>query len=65
MQEMFKKGVLVLNTHNVSLGLNQKLCGEVLEKYGSVLALMAQHISENTLLDNLQVKPLNPLFRIR
>jgi glutamate-1-semialdehyde 2,1-aminomutase len=65
MQEMFKKGVLVLNTHNVSLELNQKLCDEVLEKYGSVLALMAQHISENTLLDNLQVKPLNPLFRIR
>ena len=65
MQEMFKKGVLILNTHNVSMALSEGITDELLEKYESVLILLAENISENTLHENLQVEPLAPLFKIR
>jgi glutamate-1-semialdehyde 2,1-aminomutase len=65
MQEMFKRGILVLNTHNVTLAMNKDISDEVLVKYEAVLELLAKQISDNTLIENLNVKPLDPLFKIR
>ena len=65
MQEMFKRGILVLNTHNVTLAMDKDISDEVLMKYDAVLELLAKRISENTLIENLSAKPLNPLFKIR
>ena len=65
MQEMFQAGVLVLNSHNVSLAMDEKVLDDLLTRYESVLFLIAKNIAENSLLDKLRVEPLAPLFRLR
>ena len=65
MQEMFQAGVLVLNSHNVSLAMDEKVLDDLLTRYESVLFLIAKNIAENSLLDRLLVEPLAPLFRLR
>ena len=65
MQEMFRRGILILSTHNVTLAHNKKIRGVIISKYERVLTLMKKAISEGNLKDKLEVMPLKPLFKVR
>ena len=65
MQEMFRSGILILSTHNVTLAHNKKIRGVIISKYERVLTLMKKAISEGNLKDKLEVMPLKPLFKVR
>jgi len=65
MQEMFKKGVLVLSTHNNSLSLTEKISEQVINVYGEVISDLSKSITDTSLLSKLQVKPIQPLFTLR
>ena len=64
MQEMFRSGILILSTHNVTLAHNKKIRGVIISKYERVLTLMKKAISEGNLKDKLEVMPLKPLFKV-
>jgi glutamate-1-semialdehyde aminotransferase len=65
MQEMFKRGVLVLSTHNISLSLTEKLSEQVINVYGEVIGDLSKSITDTSLLSKLHVKPIQPLFTLR
>jgi len=65
MQEMFEKGVLVLNSHNVSIAMDKRIIKMLLHKYELVLKTIKKNIEEETLLQNLRVQPIEPLFKVR
>ena len=65
MQEIFKRGLLVLGTHNISLSFGAKEEKSVLKTYDEVLGLITKGINSGTLADDLLVPPLKPLFRLR
>jgi glutamate-1-semialdehyde 2,1-aminomutase len=65
MQEMFKRGVLVLATHNVTLSHKGKALERAVNAYEDVLNLMRKEIDSERLLDKLEVEPLEPLFKVR
>ena len=65
MQEMFKRGVLVLSTHNNSLSLTEKLSEQVVNVYGEVISDLSKSIADASLLSKLHVKPIQPLFTLR
>ena len=65
MQEMFKKGILVLSTHNNSLSLTAKISDRVINTYGEVISDMSESLSNGSLLDKLQVDPIQPVIKLR
>jgi acetylornithine/succinyldiaminopimelate/putrescine aminotransferase len=65
MQEMFKRGVLVLGTHNVTLAHDKRIQRVLVDVYEQVLTLMHHQIISGTLKSNLEVEPLQPLFKVR
>ena len=65
MQEMFRSGIIILSTHNVTLAHNKKIRGVIISKYERVLTLMKKAISSGNLKDKLEVVPLKPLFKVR
>ena len=65
MQEMFKKGVLVLSTHNNSLSLTEKISEQVINIYGEVIGDLSKSITDTSLLSKLHVKPIQPLINLR
>ena len=65
MQLMFKNGILVLNSHNVTLAHNKKIQNQMLDGYDSVLKEIAEALKDDNLLEKLSVVPLQPLFKIR
>jgi hypothetical protein len=65
MQEMFKKGILVLSTHNNSLSLTEKIADRVINTYGEVISDMSKSLSDGSLLYKLQVDPVQPIIKLR
>jgi glutamate-1-semialdehyde aminotransferase len=65
MQEVFKRGLLVLSTHNVSLAHKQKKVSKISEIYQEVFYELAQALMEKRLAKELKVDPLKPLFKVR
>jgi len=65
MQEMFKRGILVLGAHNLSLSFGKKEEAKVIDAYDETLSLLSEALSKKTLEHDLLVSPLEPLFRVR
>lgn len=65
MQEMFRSGILILSTHNVTLAHNKKTRGVIISNYERVFTLLKKAISSGNLKDKLEVVPLKPLFKVR
>ena len=65
MQGMFQRGVLILNTHNVSLAFGKRESRLVIKAYSDTLQELAEAIVSGTLNERLLVEPLTPLFRVR
>jgi glutamate-1-semialdehyde 2,1-aminomutase len=65
MQEMLKRGILVLSTHNVSLSIKEKHIQRILNTYGEVLSILGESIANKTIMDKLKATPIEALFKIR
>ena len=65
MQEIFQEGVLVLNSHNISLAHNQKTMNKIAESYFQVFKKLKLAVESGKLKEQLKVAPLIPLFRVR
>lgn len=65
MQEMFKAGVLILGTHNVSAALTKENIDHVVGAYGATLSSLSDCLKNGTLIERLKVEPIRPLFVVR
>ena len=65
MQEAFENGILILGTHNISMAHSSRVIKKVIDKYQIVLGKLHKSIERKTLLQELRVKPLKPLFKVR
>ena len=65
MQEMFLRGILILNTHNISTSLKSSEIKMIIKAYSETLNQMSKLIENNELIAKLKVSPLRPLFQIR
>lgn len=65
LQEMFKRGVLVLGTHNVSWAMKSRDINKIKNTYSEVFEEISKKISNGTLHKSLLCDPILPLFRVR
>ncbi len=65
MQEIFKKGLLVLSTHNISLAHTPSVIREISSIYEEVFGNLSRVLRDKTLREELRAVPLRPLFRVR
>jgi glutamate-1-semialdehyde 2,1-aminomutase len=64
-QEMFKRQILMLGAHNMSYAHTTVDISRLLHAYDEILPLIKQAVTERSLLERLNCKPLIPLFRVR
>ncbi len=65
LQEMFKRGILTLGSHNLSFSHTKEDIDRLLKVYAEVLPMIKHHISNKDLLENIQGEILKPLFKVR
>ncbi len=65
LQEMLRRGVLVLNTHEVTTAHTPGDISAVAAAYAESLAIVADGLSAGDLLSRLECEPIRPLFRVR
>ena len=65
MQEVFKRGVLVLSTHNITLAHTPKIITRITDVYSEVFSELHRVLESQTLRQELTVEPLKPLFKVR
>jgi glutamate-1-semialdehyde 2,1-aminomutase len=65
LQEIFQEGILVLNSHNISLAHNVKIISRISEAYNKVFSNIREALDKNILRDQLLVPALEPLFKVR
>lgn len=65
LQEMFKRGILTIGTHNISYSHGDAEVAMLLKAYDEVLPLIANGIRDGKMHELLEVKPLEPVFKVR
>lgn len=65
MQEMFKRGILAYGTHNVSFAHSKEDLNQLIKASDEVFLKLSEYIRNESLLDGLECKPLEPLFKVR
>ena len=65
MQEMFKIGILILGTHNISIAHDSKAREKITDSYSKVLKSIRNALENGSLKSRLEVVPLQPLFKVR
>ena len=65
MQEMFKIGILILGTHNISVAHDSKVREKITDSYSKVLKSIRNALENGSLKSQLEVLPLQPLFKVR
>ena len=65
LQEVFKRGILTLGSHNISFSHTKEDIDKLIVVYTEVLPMVKQHINNQTLLENIQAKVLKSLFKVR
>jgi len=65
LQEMFKRGILTLGTHNLSFSHSKEDIDKLLAVYQVVLPMIKEHILKKDLLENIHSVILQPLFKVR
>jgi glutamate-1-semialdehyde aminotransferase len=65
LQEMFKRGIIILGSHNLSFSHAKKEVDKLLEVYTEVLPMIKKYINNKILLENIQGDILKPLFKVR
>ena len=62
---MFKRGILILGSHNMSFSHTKEDVDKLLNVYAEILPITKQHVEKNSLLENISCDILQPLFKIR
>jgi glutamate-1-semialdehyde 2,1-aminomutase len=65
LQECFANGLLVLGTHNVTLAHTTPILNKIQKIYAKVFSKIGAASLKGDLEQQLKVKPLEPLFRVR
>lgn len=65
LQEVFRRGVLTLGSHNISFSHSKDSVDELIKVYSEVLPMTKHHIKEQTLLENINGEILDSLFKVR
>ena len=65
LQEMFKRGVIVLGTHNVAWAMKSSDINKIKNTYSEVFEEISKKITNGTLHKYLLCDPILPLFRVR
>ena len=65
LQEVLKEGIIVLNSHNISLSHDDRLVRISIEIYEKIFEFLSKAISSGNLSSQLEVEPLKPLFVVR
>jgi glutamate-1-semialdehyde 2,1-aminomutase len=65
LQEVLKRGILTLGSHNLSFSHTQKDINKLLDVYSEVFLLIGKHIKDETLIENIHGDILQPLFQVR
>jgi glutamate-1-semialdehyde 2,1-aminomutase len=65
LQEMLRRGVLVLNTHEVTTAHTNADITLVAAAYAESLSIVSDGLTRGTLLDRLECEPIRPLFKVR
>jgi len=65
MQEMFKRGIYTIGTHNLSYAHSDEDIATLLTCHREVLGLIGEAVLNGTLKDRLECEPLVPLFKVR
>ena len=65
LQEMFKRGILTLGSHNISFSHTKEIVDQLLDVYTEVLPMVKENIKNQTLLESIQGVVLQPLFKVR
>ena len=65
LQEMFKSGILILSSHNLNFSHSEEDIDKLISVYSEVLPLIKQSIDNDNLIEQLNCKPLQPLFQVR
>jgi glutamate-1-semialdehyde aminotransferase len=65
LQEMFKRGILTLGSHNISFSHTKEIVDQLLDVYTEVLPMVKENIKNQTLLESIQGDVLQPLFTVR
>lgn len=64
-QEVFKRGIYTLGTHNMSYAHSEADVAHLLGCYEEVFALIADSLAQQNLERRLECEPLVPLFKVR
>ena len=64
-QEVFRRGIYTLGTHNLSYAHSEADVAELLACYEEVFSLIAGALSAGKVRDLLECEPLVPLFKVR
>lgn len=65
LQEVFKRGILTLGTHNLSYSHSDRDLQKLIEVYDQVFPLLKESVEHQSLPSMLQCIPLVPLFKVR
>ena len=65
LQEMFKRGILTLGSHNLSFSHTKADIDNLLGVYQEVLPMVKQHIDNKNLIENIYGDILQSLFKVR
>ncbi len=65
LQEVFRRGVLMIGTHNMSYAHNATHVAHLEQTYDAVFAGLRHGIDNGTLESQLECEPLVPLFKLR
>lgn len=65
MQEMLKRGILTLGTHNISYSHSREDIDTLINCYKEVLPILKVALENKNLLSKLECEPLVPLFKVR
>ena len=65
LQEMFKRGILTLGSHNISFSHTKTDIDKLISVYTEVLPMVEQYIKEGSLLENIHGNILKSLFKVR
>jgi glutamate-1-semialdehyde 2,1-aminomutase len=64
-QEMFRRGMLMFGSHNMSYAHSDEDIDALLKAYDEILPEVNEALSRGDLLNRLHCEPLRPLFRVR
>lgn len=65
MQEIFRSGVLVLSTHNVSLAMDDRAIHVIVNGYERAISAISTTLRKGDIESVLSVQPLEALFKVR